>query len=447
MKRGSIILSLCILLLNSKVAKAQQDSIWTLEECIAYALEQNITIRKTGLSNQSLEYQAAQTKAQRFPALSASVNQNFSLNRSSSLDDAGNTVYGKGFDAGNNSGFSINSSVTLFNASRLNNEIKQAKLDIIGGKYNLETTQESVSLSILEAFLQILYAREAVKNSEKQIESTTEQVRLAGERLNLRAISKAEYSEYAAELANEKLTLANAKSNLAISKLNLMQLMELPVTDNFEIDLPELVATLNQSRKPDINASYEKALSIKPQIKGAAIEKEIAMLDEKIAKSDYYPSLSAHAGVNTGYSGQSYGSYFNQLDRGLNPSVSLSLSIPIYQQRSIKTNIATAKINYQTAELDEINTKNALRKNIEQACFDVESAQTEYEASLENYNYTHESFALSEEKFRQGSINSVDFLVSKTKLIEAESGLLQSKFNLIFCYKILDFYMGIPLTL
>ena len=106
-----------------------------------------------------------------------------------------------------------------------------------------------------------------------------------------------------------------------------------------------------------------------------------------------------------------------------------------------------AKISYQNAELSEIDTKNQLRKNIEQACQDVISAQTEYEASLESYTSTKESSALSDEKFTQGIINSVDYLVSKTNLITSESKLLQSKFNLIFSYKIMDFYLGIPLTL
>jgi outer membrane protein len=101
----------------------------------------------------------------------------------------------------------------------------------------------------------------------------------------------------------------------------------------------------------------------------------------------------------------------------------------------------------QNAELTETDTKNQLRKNIEQACQDVTSAQIKYEANQENYAATQEAAALSDEKFKQGIINSVDYLVSKTNLIVAESQLLQAKYNLIFSYKILDFYVGIPLSL
>jgi outer membrane protein len=113
----------------------------------------------------------------------------------------------------------------------------------------------------------------------------------------------------------------------------------------------------------------------------------------------------------------------------------------------VKTNIAVARIGYQNADLSEIDTKNNLRKNIEQACVDVSSAQIKYEASKENYSATLEASNLSDEKFKQGVINSVDYLVSKTNLIVAESELLQSKYNLIVSYKIMDYYLGIPLSL
>jgi outer membrane protein len=427
--------------------KAQQDNNWTLEKCIAYALEQNIQVRKSSLSNQSLEFLAEQTKAQRFPSVNASVSQNFDWSKNSSMIGSGNTVYENSLSGSNSSSYSVSSGVTLFNASKISNQIKQSELDIEGGKFSLEATKESISLSILNAFLQVLYAEELVKNSEKQIESTSEQVNLAGERLNLQVISQSDYLQVKSQLASEKLTLANANSQLAIARVNLMQLMELPVSDNFTIAQPNMDTSLNQNRTPDVQAVYGTALSIKPQIKNAAINKEIASLDEKIARAGYFPSLSASAGVTTRYSGQSSDTYFNQLDNRLSPSLGLSLAIPIYQKKQVKTSIALAKIGYQNAELSETDTKNQLRKNIEQASVDVSSAQIEYEASLEKYQSTKESSALSDEKFTQGIINSVDFMVSKTNLIVAESQLLQSKYNLIFSYKILDFYLGIPLSL
>jgi outer membrane protein len=192
---------------------------------------------------------------------------------------------------------------------------------------------------------------------------------------------------------------------------------------------------------------YATALGIKPQVKNAAVNKEIAALNEDISRAGYFPVLSASAAIGSAYSGLGSGAYFNQLNNAIRPTAGFSLSIPVFEKKQAKTNVSVAKIDYQNAELSEIDTRNQLRKSIEQACQDVLSAQTEYEASMEKYSATQESSALSDEKFRQGIINSTDYLVSKTNLIVAESQLLQSKYNLIFSYKVLDFYLGKPLSL
>jgi outer membrane protein len=419
---------------------AQQDSVWTLDKCIDYAFERNIQIRKSEISNQRLGLYSVQAKAQRLPSVNASVSQNFNWSKSSNTGSSG-------FSGVNGSNYSVNSGVTIYNASRISNQIKQADLDIEGGRYSLESTKESISLSILNAYVQVLYAEEQVKNTQNQIESTKSELNLAGERLALKSISISDYAQVKSQLASEKLTLANSESQLAIAKINLMQLMELPVQENFNIAHPDLKEPLNQKRIPDVKTVYQTALSIKPQVKNAAVNKEIAGLDEKIAKASYFPVLSASAGLSSGYSSRENDAYFSQLNNGVSPAVGFSLSIPIFQKKQVKTNVAVAKLGFNDAELTETDTKNQLRKNIEQACLDVKSAQIEYEASLEKFKSTQESTTLSNEKFKQGIINSVDFLVSKTNLIVAESQFLQSKYNLIFSYKILDFYMGIPLSL
>jgi outer membrane protein len=417
-----------------------QDSVWTLQNCIERAFSQNIQIRKSEISNQRFGLYAEQAKAQRLPSVNASLNQNFNWSKSISTGSSS-------YSGSNGSNLSVNSGITIYNASRISNQIKQADLEITGGQYSMETTKESISLSILNAYLQVLYAEEQVKNSQKQIESTSGQLNLAGERLALQSISVSDYSQVKSQLASEKLTLANSESQLSIAKISLMQLIELPVQENFNVSHPDLQSELNQSRLPDVKSVYETALSIKPQIKNAAVNKEIASLDEKIARASYFPVLSASAGLSSAYTSNATDTYFNQLNNGISPSAGFSLSVPIFQKKQVKTNVAVAKLGYNDAELNEIDTKNQLRKNIEQACLDVTSAQIEFEASIEKYNATEESSALSEEKFKQGIINSVDYLVSKTNLIVAESQLLQSKYNLIFSYKILDFYMGIPLSL
>ena len=426
-----------------KAQQPEQAKKWSLTDCIDYALQQNIDVRGSELSNQSSEVNVQQAKNEKLPSVSGSVSKNFNWGNSTNT-----TTGAKSFRGSNSTDYAINSSISVYNGLKLNNSIKQAELNFESSKYDTETIKETVSLSILDAFLQVLYTEEEVKNSEKQIESTTEQLDLAAERLALSIISKSDYLQVKSELASEKYTLASAKSNYEIAKVSLMQLIELPVTGNFEIEKPDLLGELNQLRTPNATEVYAKALKLKPQIKSAELNIQSAELDEKIARADYYPSLSLTAGVGTGYSSLSSDmNYFNQLNDEINPSIGLSLSIPIFQQNQVKTNIQLAKISVQDAELTQIDTQNQLRKNIEQACVDVNSAQMQYEASKEQYEATQESYLLSEEKFKNGLINSVDFLIEKTNLIVAESDLLQSKYNLIFSYKILDFYAGEPISL
>jgi len=276
----------------------QQDSVWTLQKCIDRALNQNIQIRKSENANQRFGLYAEQAKAQRLPSVNGSISQNFNWSKSSAPGSSG-------FSGVNGSNYSVNSGVTIYNAARISNQIKQADLELEGGKYSLETTKESISLSILNAYLQVLYAEEQVKNSQKQIESTTGELNLAAERLALQNISISDYAQVKSQLASEKLTFANSESQLSIAKISLMQLMELPVGGNFNIAHPDLLASLNQGRAPDVKAVYETSLSIKPQVKNAKINKEVALLDEKIAKASYFPVLSASAGLSSGYSSRS----------------------------------------------------------------------------------------------------------------------------------------------
>jgi outer membrane protein len=438
--RKFVIIFILILVAANNLTVAQQDSTWTLVKCIDYALSQNITIRKGELSNQRYGVYVEESKAQRLMSVNASVGQNFNWVRSTATGSSG-------LSGTNGSSYSVNSGVTIFNSSKITNQIKQSELNLEGGEYSLLTSKESISMSILDAYLQVLYTEEQVKNSEKQIMSSESQLNLAAERLRRQVISQSDYAQVKSQLATEKLTLANSNSSLAIAKVNLEQLMELPVSENFKIAHPVMADPLNQNRVPDVKTTFETALAIKPQIKNAALNKEIASLDEKIAKAGYYPTLSASAGISSSYSSKGTDPYFGQISDAISPSAGFSLSIPIYQKKQVKTNVTVAKISYQDAELTEINTKNALRKSIEQACQDVISSQIKYEASIESYKATLEASTLSDEKFKNGMINSVDYLVSKTNLIVAESELLQSKYNLIYTYKVLDFYLGIPLSL
>ncbi len=443
MKRLQLILLAVIVNMNLLSGQdSTQVQSWTLEQCIDYALEQNIQVRQTMLTNLSNKLNIEQAKGQQLPSLNASVNYNVSW---SNTEDA--TTGESSYTNAQNNNYGLNSNVTLYNSRRLNNLVKQAELDMEAGIYDSEAIKETVTLNILDAYLQVIFYNENVDNAEKQLEATDEQTSYAQERLNSGLISRSDYLQVKSQLASEKLNLINAKSQLAIAKVNLMQMMLLPVNTDFEISYPALEADVNQNLSPDPSEVYALSAQIRPALKSAELQKESAALNEKISKASYYPTLSANAGLSTGYYNSLDQTYANQLNDRLTPTVGLTLSIPIFQNKQVKTNVAKARINYQSAELQEIDTQNNLRMNIEQICVDVRISQLEYDASNEQYESNAESYSLAEEKYKNGLMNSVDFIFEKNNMTQAESSFLQSKYKLLFNYKILDFYRGQPITL
>lgn len=420
-----------------------QVKVWSVDDCIKYSFDQNIQIRMAKVGGDISEQSLLQSRTLRYPSLSGSARENFSWSNQST-GTAGSEV----FKGTNGTSLSLASGMTIYNASRITNSILKAETDYQAASYNVEVVKETVSLNVLNAYLQVLYAGEQVKNSQNQISSTSEQLRYAEARLKLGAISNSDYLTVKSQLATEKKTLASAIAQLAIDKVTLLQLMELPDTVAFNLASPNLDSLISQKRYPTAIEVYKAALQFKPEVKSAELNRKSSEIAVQMSKAGLFPTISLSTGLASSYSSINTSSaYFDQIKNNVSPTVGLSASIPIYTNRQAKTQVEIAKLNTSNADLNEQNTKNVLRKAIEQACLDVISNQTEYESGLEAYGAAKESYDVATEKNLQGIMSSVDFLVQKTNYITAESQLLQSKFALVFSYKILDFYMGKPLSL
>jgi outer membrane protein len=440
LKRISIFFLLCVIMGSGLKG---QVIVWSVDDCIKYAFDQNIQIRLAKVSSEISQQSLLQSRALRYPSLSGSARQNFSWSNQSN-----STTGSEVFTGTNGTTLSLASGMTLYNASRITNSILKAQTDYQAASYNVEVVKETVSLNILNAYLQVLYAQEQVKNSQNQISSTTEQLRYAGERLKLGAIANSDYLTVKSQLATEKQTLASANSQMAIDRVILLQLMELPDTVEFDLAQPNLDSLISQKRYPSAAEVYKAALGYKPEVKNAELNKKSSEIAVQMARAALFPTISISTGIASSYSSLSTKSaYIDQINTNVSPTIGITASVPIYTNRQAKTQVEIAKLNTSNATLNEQNTKNVMRKAIEQACLDVISFQTEYEASLESYQAARESYEVATEKNLQGIMNSVDFLVQKTNYITAESQFLQAKFALVFSYKILDFYMGKPLSL
>jgi outer membrane protein len=440
--RLSVLIIICVSSLTGGSCLKAQSKVWSLADCIQYSLEKNIQVQKALVSNNIYEEDLKLSKSAWYPSVSGSARENYGWSNEHNAI-TGSTVF-KGSSGTN---ISASSGMTVYNGAKIRNSVKKAETDYEADKYNTDVIKETISLSVLNAYLQVLYAEELVKNSNDQITSLEQQLNLAGERLKLGSIATSDYLQVKSQLATEKQTLAAAQSQLAINRISLMQLMEFPIATDFSIEHPNLDSLINQKRLPDPKEIYQIAMGIKPEVKNAELAKESSQISVDLARANYFPNLSANAGISTLYSGSFSGSSFGyQMKDNISPSIGLSASIPIYMNRQVKTNVEVAKLNTNNAELNEYNVKNILRKEIEQACQDVISNQIEYEASAEAYRAVKESFDVASEKYFKGMMNSVDFLIQKTTLIATESKFLQSKYALIFSYKVLDFYSGQPLS-
>jgi outer membrane protein len=446
MKPGfSILIISCFFCITAGINVNAQSKTWSIDECIQYALQKNIQVQQAQVSNDIYGLDMVYAKSAWYPSLSGSARQNFSWSNQTN-NTTGSTV----FKSSDGTNISLNSGMTIYNGNRIRNNVKQSEINYEAAKYNTEVIKETVSLNVLNAYLQVLFAEEQVKNTSDQIASLDEQLNLAAERLKLGVISNSDYLQVKSQLATEKQTLATARSQLAINRITLMQLMEFTktVAGDFSIEHPNLDSLVNQKRLPDPKEVYQTALGVKPEVKNAELSKQSSQIGIELAKSGLYPNLSLNAGLSTLYSSNTIsGSSFGyQMKNNISPAIGLTASIPIYLNRQARTNVAVARKSSENAELNEYNVKNQLRKAIEQACQDVTSSQIEYEASVEAYNAVKESYDVASEKYNQGIMNSVDFLIQKTTYITTQSSLLQSKYRLIFSYKVLDFYTGLPLS-
>jgi len=434
-KRSIAVAAALIIGCTAVTAQAKQ---WSLTDCIGYALEQNIQVRKAGVSVSLGELNLKQSKDNMLPSLSASLSENLGWRQETNAPDETSWAGSSRTNA------SLSSGLTLFNGFQLKNQVRQAGLDLKSLQYSADQTMESISLNIMSAYLQVLYSEEQVTNAGNQAEVTREELALAAERLSLGAIANSDYLQVKAQLASEESSLASAANSLKMARLNLMQLMEYPVDESFELTRPDIDAIISTVPAPEAAAVYADALAVKPQVQIASINRESALLDLEIAKGGFFPSVSASAGMSTGFTRAA--EMGSQLKSGFSPSLGLSASIPIFRNNQNKASVSRAKYGITTAELDELNTRNQLRKEVEQAVLDAESALISYQAAVNRYDASAETYSVSEEKFKLGAMNSVDFLIQKTNLTAAESNLLQAKYELVYSHKIIDFYRGVALT-
>lgn len=472
-----------LLSVNWAIGQSASDGkVWTLEECVNYARENNLTIRNSQLTQLQNEIAVKQSKFSRLPSLSAGGSMGKSFGRT--IDPVTNSFVSQAFLSG---GLSANTNVTLYQGGIIQNTIKQNELNLQASAFDLEKAKNDIGLNVATAFLNVLLNREQLENAKFQLEVTSTQLERTKKLVSAGQDPLTRQLDLESQFASNEVQVVNAENTLNAAMLSLKQAMQKSADEDLEIAVPELeVGDVNMT----VNAPsriYDIAVQNQPEVKSAELGIRSSTLGEKIAKGAFLPSLSLSGSISTNYSDQarqllgstlvnvpsqdigfvqgsgdrvftdasqqtipvfsdSYG-VVDQFDDNLGQSIRANLSIPIFSRLANTSNFQRAQITKQRAEITSQNVKNQLRQAIETAYNNAKASLKSHEASVKRVAALEESFRAADQRYNVGSANFVDYQVASNNLFAAKTDLVRAKYEYIFRVKILDFYLGNPITL
>jgi len=438
MKLSTLII-IAVFLLVSAGAQAQES--WDLQKCIDYALENNIQVKQQQLNTNYYENELKQAKNNRLPDLNGSLGNSFSFGRSLQANGTYDNFNSNATRAG------LDASVLLWNGFQLNNSVSRANFSLQARLQDLQKAKDDLVLNIAAAYLEILFADELIQVAKDQMDVTKLQVDRTGKLVKAGSLAKGSLLEIEAQLANEELNLVEAENQQQLAYLNLYQMLELPSTQSFVIAKPYLpVVTANSSVINSMDV-FKRAVQLRPEVKSAEFDLQASQKSVAIAKGQLYPSLSLGGSYSNWYNNKYPDDFNTQLKNNESYGFGVSMNIPIFGKLQVRNQINNAKLDVMSKELDVQNTKNLLRKDIEQAYTNAVAALKKYMASTKAVESMQEAFRYTEEKFNVGMVNSVEYNQAKNNLTKAQSDLAQAKYDYIFRTKILDFYNGVPIQL
>jgi outer membrane protein len=447
MQKKSIMIFLACALLNFAQAQKQ---VWTFQQCLDTAIQRNISLNESRLSDQLNSITLNQSKASIFPYVSASGRDGVSFGKS--VNPTTNQYVEK---TTNSATVGLSTGVTLFNGFQISRTILQNKINLDAGKTDIDNVKNQVTLNITTAYLQVLFYYEILSAAKNQAAATVVQVDQTQKMVNAGKLPESNLFTIRSQQATDNLAVVNAQSQLDLGKVTLEQLMELPIVDSFEVKVPDFIEPPLMMLQTN-QEIFNKALTVQPQIAGASLRTNSALLGIKISEGARYPTLGLSGSASSNYSVSSRSGvdpsvpkaspFFPQMWNNLGESIGVNLSIPIYSNRLIKSNIERAKVNALIAQLNEQDIKVQLRKTIEQSYTDLKNSVKKYEATKEQIAAAELSYKNMEIKYKVGMATAIDYLIEKNTFYQAQSNGIQAKYDYIFKSKILDFYQGKPIT-
>jgi outer membrane protein len=465
-------------------SQAQDKKIWTLRECIDYAIQNNLNVKRSLLTVENSEIGFTQSRLQMLPSLNGG--STFGYNWGRSIDPTTNL-----FDTRRINSFNINasSSFLLFNGFRLVNTYRQNEVDTQASKEDFNKAKNDVILSVITFYTNVIFNRELFLNAQSQLETTTQQLERTRKLAEAGSVPRGNVLDLEAQQATNELNLINRENALNLSVLQLKQALQLPASTPMEIEVPQIDVNdfiITESAE-DI---YQAARLTMPEVKSAQLKVQSSVLSLRASRGSLYPRLNLNGNLFSNYSSAAdrqrfvadggpsstilnttraigevggsgtpvYGyvtvpsgtfvdgySIPDQIKDNISRSLSLSLQIPVFNGYQARAAVRRSFVSKEQATINLLDIENRLRQSVETAYNDAVAASKTYQSAVKQVAARDEAFRMSKQRFDNGAVNFVEYQTSENALFQAKSDLVRAKYDFIFKRKVLDFYQGKPI--
>lgn len=413
--------------------------VWTLGDCLDYAVKNNITVKKTVLDKTTASLNYQQQKNNKLPTVYGSAS--LGVTNGSSIDPITSSFLNQNILSNS---FGLSGNMTIYQGNKLNLQIEQNRMILDQSALYQKQAENNIVLNVLNSYLQALYYYEGIESAKYTANSSAQELKLTETKYKNGAISKLELADVETQNAQNLYTVVNAENLYNQQVLKLKQLLELDPSVDFQIEKIKLSDAMDAV--PDKQEVFSQAIENLPDLKIYDSQNEILTKALEITKTGYKPTLSATAGFNTGYTTTQDYSYFNQVKNNFNKSVGLSLNVPIFSKKQNDTNVKLAQINIEQNKLDKISASKTLYSSIETAWQNAIANQAQQKASKVARDNAKLAYDLTGKKYEFGGLTTTELAVSRNTYLTNEQTYLQSKYMSALYTQLLNFYQGKALT-
>ena len=431
--------ALLITLLVTTVFTTQAQKVWTLDECINYAIEHNLDLQKTQLAWQQAEYQYKASKNAWLPTLSANAGEYLGFGQSPSYTG----VYVS--DNSSSTSFGASLSLPLFQGLNFYNTAKADALNLQATEMDQRAAQLNLKLNVMAFYMQVLYGKEQVEIARRQVELSAEQLQKTQQLFENGRIAEADVYESRAQLATDQAALTQKETDLALSLLTLTQVLEIEEFEGFEVSSPEAFFAGQKLELDTPQTTITLALQNQPSMEAARLRLQKSHYNLKASKSAWYPSLDFYGGYSNGlyhYFGDTYPNtpVNEQLKRNSRAQLGVSLNIPIFNGMKTKYRVKMTELSIADQQLSLENTEKTLRKEIQQAYGNARAAQQKMAAMENSLEASRVAYDYAKAGYDMGKKTLLELNESKIRYHKAESDLLQARYEYLYRCKIIEYY-------